>query len=378
MSKKGGSAPSADPNIGLAAMKEAELGEQWLALSKDQYAIANERQTKLDDLTAQVTGAQITSLNNANTWAGEDRERYKSVFQPMEDAYIDKAKNWDSAENQAKAASEAKADVQNAAANAQQTRGRQMSAMGINPASGRFAGIESSADTATALASAGAQNNARTTLKNQAVAMQADAINMGKGLPSQATQALGLGVNTGNSVVGNNTSVNNAWLGNNSLLQSGYQTAMTGYGQQATILNSLYGNQIKAWSASQQDNSGLGSALGYIVNKAIPSTGLSILSDEDAKTDKQPVSGMLNAVKGLPIEEWTYKPGAGDGGRHIGTYAEHFQRQTGKGDGKTIPVVDAIGVTMGAVQELDAKVDRLARSIGSFADFQRGQRGRRG
>ena len=67
----------------------------------------------------------------------------------------------------------------------------------------------------------------------------------------------------------------------------------------------------------------------------------------------------------MPVDEWQYKRGVADGGkqRHVGPYAEDFKRETGKGDGKTIPVVDAIGTTMGAVKELSAKVDRLDKRV---------------
>ncbi|MEW6125024.1 MAG: hypothetical protein AB1698_20660 [Pseudomonadota bacterium] len=77
-------------------------------------------------------------------------------------------------------------------------------------------------------------------------------------------------------------------------------------------------------------------------------------------------------MRGMPVEEWTYKEGAGDGGRHIGTYAQDFRRETGKGDGKSIPVIDAIGVTMGAVKELDAKFEQIARGIGPMRQSARG------
>lgn len=358
----GGSAPKPDPMIGLAAMKSAQTGEEWLGVAKEQFGVANERQAKLDELTSQVTKTQLAGMENANAWASEDRNRYKTVFQPMEDKFINTAQNWASPEKQAEAAGEAKADVLGAAQTAQQARERQMTGMGVNPASGRFAGVAQAGDTATALASAGAQNTARTTLRNQAVALQSDAINMGKGLPSQATQALGLGTQTGNSIVGNNTNVNAQANSNVGVLQSGYNTAMTGYNQQANILQNQYNSQLDAWKAQQQasaaNSQGLMSGIGSVA-------GL-LFSDESAKEDKVPVKGALDAVKGLPIEEWSYKPGMGDGGRHIGTYAQDFQRETGKGDGKSIPVIDAIGVTMGAVQELNAKVDKLSKSIGSF------------
>lgn len=354
--------PQADPNIGYAALMNAQLGGEWLSIAREQFGVANARQAKLDALNEKVTNQQLTSMENANKWAAEDRERYKTVFQPLQDQYIQTAKNWDSAEHQAEVASEAKADVMNGAAQANQTLLRQQSAMGINPASGRFAGTARAAATATGLASAGAQNNARTTVRNQAIAMRADAANMGQGLPSQAVQSLGLGANIGNSVVANGVNVNQAWNMGNQILQSGYQTAMQGYLNQGNLLNNLYANQIDAYKAQSSANSG-GGIFGQLMGGIGSIAGL-FMSDEDAKTDKTPVRGALEAVKGMPVEEWSYKPGMGDGGRHIGTYAQDFQRQTGKGDGKTIPVIDAIGVTMGAVKELADKVDALSGAKG--------------
>lgn len=359
MGKGSSSAPMPDPNIGLAAMKEAQLGEEWLKVAKEQYGVANERQGKLDALTEKVTNSQLTSLDNANTWAQEDRARYKSVYQPMEDDFIKTANEWDSPERQAQVAAEAKADVLGAAKTQQQARERSMASMGVNPASGRFAGVERSADTATALASAGAQNAGRNTVRNQAVALKADAINMGKGLPAQATQSLGLGVQTGNSVVGNNTSVNGVANQNVGILQSGYTGAMNGYAQQGSILNNLYQSQLSGWQAQQNQNNAFTSDImgGLGMGAAL------MFSDENAKENKQPVEGALGAVEAMPVEEWSYKPGMGDGERHIGTYAQDFQQATGKGDGKSIPVIDAIGVTMGAVKELSAKVDKLSKGL---------------
>ena len=95
--------------------------------------------------------------------------------------------------------------------------------------------------------------------------------------------------------------------------------------------------------------------------------GLLMRSDEEVKTKKKPVRSLMKAVRGMRVENWEYKPDAagGDGGgvEHTGTYAQDFKAATGKGDGKTIPVVDAIGVTMGALKELDRKVERISRGL---------------
>jgi len=65
---------------------------------------------------------------------------------------------------------------------------------------------------------------------------------------------------------------------------------------------------------------------------------------------------LLAQLNALDIEEWNY---IGEDATHVSPYAEDFQKVTGKGDGKTIPVVDVIGLLMGAVQSLSAKVNEL-------------------
>lgn len=82
----GGSAPKPDKNIGLAALKSAELGEQSLAWAKQR-------------------------AKTTDQWAAQDRLRAKTVFQPLQDQYIKSAKTWASKGRQSQAAAEAVADV---------------------------------------------------------------------------------------------------------------------------------------------------------------------------------------------------------------------------------------------------------------------------
>ena len=371
MGKKSSKAPAPDPRIGQAATISAETSREWLQFSREQYKADEKRQDKTDALTARVVAQQMALQNQSNAWATEDRNRYKRTFQPMEDKFVKEANDWDNPRRQEAMAAEAKADVLSSAAQAQQANTRQMASMGINPRSGRYAGVERSSNTQAALAAAGAQNNARNTVRSQGVAMRADAMNIGKGLPSQAATAAGLSLNSGNSAMGNQIAGKNAAMMGTQIMGQGFQGAMAGAGQQASILNQQYQGQLSAWGAQQQADaqsqssmwSGIGTAAGM---------GMMMFSSKDFKENKQPVDGALSAINSMPVEEWDYKEGMGDGGRHIGPYAEDFQRATGKGDGKTIPVIDAIGVTVKAVQELDQKIEQLGRRI-SRPKKQRGK-----
>jgi hypothetical protein len=271
--KGGGSAPAPDPMIGVAAMGNVDLGNKWLQFAKDQFAEGNKRQEVTDALTGKVINQQLDAATEAQKWAEEDRARTKDTFQPLEDQFIQQAKDYGSEAKQAEAAATAKADAATAAAGQQAASQRTMASMGVNPASGRFAGITRANDTALALGTAGAQNAARIATRDKGLALTADAINIGKGLPSSTASSMGLGLNAGNSAVGNNQSANNNFYQNGSVMAQGFAGNMQGNSSAGSILNNLYGNQISAWGAQQQANAtsaaGLGSMFGTIAGAGI-------------------------------------------------------------------------------------------------------------
>lgn len=310
----GKKAPKSDPAIAQAAMLSAQTGQDYLAFMKGQAEISNK-------------------------WAADDRSRYLTKFQPLEDKFVADAQTWDSPEKQDEASRLAMADTSLALSQAQGQQKRQAMAMGVNPASGRFADAATKTATGGALATAGAGNLARRQIKMTGDAMRAEAINLGKGMA----------VNPGTSL-----SMANGAAG------QGFGGAMSGYGQQANILNQDYQNKLKAHESNQSMLGGIGSALGSVAG-SLPWAAM--LSSKKAKTNKKPARNLIDAVKKLKVESWDYKKGMGDEGHHVGPYAEDFKKATGLGDGKTINVIDAIGVTMGAVKDLATKVDRIGRQI---------------
>jgi hypothetical protein len=86
-----------------------------------------------------------------------------------------------------------------------------------------------------------------------------------------------------------------------------------------------------------------------------------IVSSKAVKESKRPVSSgeILAAMKELPVERWKYINHKED---HIGPYAEDFRELFGVGDGKTINVIDAIGVLMASVKALAKELDEVKRT----------------
>ncbi|MDB6179008.1 tail fiber domain-containing protein [Paracoccus sp. Z330] len=312
----GGSAPSPDKNIGIAALKSADVGEQLLSFMKDQSEVTNE-------------------------WAEEDRSRFKNVFEPLQDQYIADAKSWDTERRRRSEARDAIADVRLQSRTANGTRVRQAMAMGVNPASGRFQSASQKQGMDQSLAAIGAGNLARDRVQAQGEQKVANAINLGSGMAVNPATSIGL---------------------SNGAMQAGAGGAMSGYNTQGSLLNTQYQQEMQAYQADQSNASGIMGAVGTVAGM-MSGNPLAMLSSKDAKTDKKAMKDgeALGAVRKMPVETWSYKPGMGDGGAHVGPYAEDFLQATGKGDGKSIPVQDLVGLTLGAVRDVANKVDRLEK-----------------
>ena len=285
--KGGGSAPSPDPAIGQAALANIDLGKDWLKFAQDQFDQGNVRQADLDALTKQVTDQQLAQAQQQmdtqkqqNQWAQQDRDRYQNVFQPLQDDYIKQAKEYATPEKQEALAAEAVADTQQAAKQANDANTRSMASMGINPNSGRFAGITRGQEVLNSLNSAGAANSARSAARDKALALQSDAINLGNGLPSSAASSIGLGmgagmngVGAGNAATGNAAAANANFRANQGVMAQGFGGAMNGNSSGAGILNQQYGNQLQAYSAQQQasgaSSAGMMGGIGAIAGAGI-------------------------------------------------------------------------------------------------------------
>lgn len=352
--------PKADPRIGEAAMKQAEIADR-AQVSAEGFA---ERQL---DMAGEYQKFMLDQAVVTNGWAAEDRSRYTDTFVPLQDNWIAEANAYDSPERKSMAADEAVADVRQQFALGRQQNERQMAAVGVNPNSGRYQSSANRMQSTEALAAAGGANAARRRTEETGRGLRASAINMGAGLQVNPGTSMQIGNSAGSTGYGAGMSgINNAA----NMVSGGAQTAMQGQQGIMNGLNMQYKNQMAAWGANQDRLASIAGGLGQVAGFAMMSSKdyktkkgkPSMPSSKDMKTSKRKPMSVLNAVRDMPVEEWEYKQGMGDGGgkKHIGPYAEDFQKATGLGNGKEISVMDAIGVTMGAVQELASKVDNMA------------------
>jgi len=90
----------------------------------------------------------------------------------------------------------------------------------------------------------------------------------------------------------------------------------------------------------------------------IGGTIASMASSRSLKHDKASVS-ILDKLATVPVEQWRYIEGGQE--LHIGPYAEDFNAAFGLPDKPYIQLIDYMGVLLGAVKELNDKVDRVLR-----------------
>jgi hypothetical protein len=275
------------------------------------------------------------------------------------------------------------------AASAQQRR--ELMRMGVNPNSGRFGALGNSQALTRAGMQAGARNEAvrryrgaaedvRFGGKREAMALRDQATNyrfgmrdrdfgrlqgavqFGRGMPSGAYQGYGLGLNAGSAASSAQAQGTQGAIAGGNYGYGAYNAANNAYDSLYDQRNAAYQGQLNAWTAGQQAQSDLlGSIAGAV---GLAASGGAFSSKKLKHKKKKVVEGeVVEKVKRLPVERWTYKPGIEDSGRHIGPYAEDFKKRFGVGDGVTLHPVDAAGVALAAVKGLAKKIDKIEKKV---------------
>lgn len=373
--------PKPDAQIGKAALENAataremlQIGRDSLAFSERQYEDSQAELERLRPTLDALAQGQITATQLANQITQQARDDYNTTYRPLEQRVAADALAAGTTEEQQKAAGKAGIDVQRQLDIQRGASDRAMMSMGVNPNSGRFVSQNRTAAILGAAARAGAETGAREREKLRGDAMRSSAAAMGRGMTGTALtgiqvggSAAGIGANLAGAGADRANAIGQQYLGNMAGSSNLMGNAASTNASSADILNSLYANRLQGYQMQAQQQGATGAALGQMAGM-----GMMMMSDEDVKTGKRRASGKSarKAIDGMRVEKWKYKPGTpatdaeyGEGPEHVGTYAQDFQRETGLGDGKTINVIDAIGVTMAATKELSKDVRSLRKQI---------------
>jgi len=301
----GSSAPAADPNIGLAQQKMADItGEQWNMFKTDTYpelmrqAQAQEKRAQDQyDLTSDIVKKQ-------QAYADQDRARYEQGAIPAMEKLKSDADLYNTQAEQERLAQGARADVTSAMDNQRQQQEMRQRAYGIDPTSGATQFASNAMGANQALMEAQAANQTRQAAKDIGLQKQANVYNMYAGLPAQGNASTGIALGASNQgIAGGQTSIGNT-LGVNSAINQSAQTANQGWGSIGQLGVSKYGADISAFNAQQQANAtasaGFGQALGTL--------GAAYLQYGSDISIKQDVTHIGTLNNGLNLYSYQYKP----------------------------------------------------------------------
>lgn len=268
--KKNTKAAAPDPRIGEAAMEQARLGKEYLAFEKDRYAASEERQDKYDAVAEEVTRADLASRSKNDQRAGEQWERYRSIFAPVEDAYAAEAADMGSAADQARAAGAAAGDVQAAGDLAIAANNRNMASLGVDPNSGKFQSGNRTAALTVAANKAGATTSARTSAVDRGMAYKASVSNMGRNMSADTNAGYGLGLQAGSAALQAGAAGQGLEAARASGISGGYSAAMQGQGALANTYGQQYAATAGAAAGAAQAKAGQKSAtIGAVATIAV-------------------------------------------------------------------------------------------------------------
>jgi hypothetical protein len=347
-------APAPDYSTLANASKEsaaimAALGNQQLDFSKQQY------QDMLPFMQGIATD-QRAMMSQQMDQAKDYYQYQQDTYRPLEEQMVAEARAYNTDANRERLAGQAAADAGRAFATTQQASQRNLASMGVNPNSGRFAGATAASNLGLAGGKAAAMSQTRAMAEALGQDRITQAIGLGRNLPGNSQGAYSGALNAGNAA-GNNMQQ----PGQNYLAGMAQGAGFIGRGRemyQSGLGNALNG-QMNLYSQDQSKQDPLMQLAGM---------GLGMfMSTKQAKTktgavDAQAVS---RAVAAIPVERWRYKPGRGDGGEHVGPYAEDMQKLgAATPDGKAIDVISALGLNLAAVKGLSQRLDKMEQANG--------------
>ena len=252
-----------------AAQEAYQLGEQQLDWTKQVW---NQEQPLMDaseEAQMAVDAAEQQALEQSNAESAQQYAQYESTYAPLEASYVNQAENWASPSAVAEARGQAMSDVAEQGQAGLNSAAETLRSYGINPGSGRYAGLYTGAQPMLGAAEAAAGTTTAQNLREQQMGLEAGAINTGRGLVNATEGLTQAGTGAGNSAAG---AASGAAGTANQNLSTG-STAMTNPAQWfnagANNMNAYVGavngyNQSQAQfaQAGAEEMGGLGSALG--------------------------------------------------------------------------------------------------------------------
>lgn len=257
------------PDLGPYADAMQAQGEWAYKSGQEQLAWAREQDASNRQLLDQVLGPQLQAQQDQMDWAKKDRARYENVYQPLEDNLVKDFQSYGTPEQLARNRGRAMADVASSFDAQRRNALQRLEGFGVDPSQTRNAALDVAMRTQQGAAMAAAGTNSTRIDEDKARALRADAINIGRGMPSQVAQSYGQSVAAGSNAMGGANSTFGTSAGAMGNPTAWGQMGQSGTSGAANITNQGFANQMTQYNAQQQANSSMMSGIGAAAGMAM-------------------------------------------------------------------------------------------------------------
>ena len=255
-----------------AAQEAYQLGTEQLNWTKQVWTQEQPLMDASEQQQMALAAQEQASLAQSDKESAQQYAQYESTYAPLEASYVNQAENWASPSAIAEARGQAMADVAQQGQAGLNTAAETLRSYGINPGSGRYAGLYTGAQPMLGAAEAAAGTTAAQNLRLQQMGLESGAINTGRGLVNATEGLTTAGTGAGNAASG---AAGTAAQTANQNLSTG-STAMTnpsqwfnaGANNMNTYVNAVNGynqSQAEFAQAGASEMGGLGSAAGGLM-----------------------------------------------------------------------------------------------------------------
>lgn len=323
----------------------SQLGQQQLDFSKQQY------QDMLPFLQG-IANDQRQMMKEQMDQARDYYDYSKNTFRPLEEQMVEDARSYNTEAKREELAQQAAADAGQAFEQMKAANARSMASMGVNPNSGRYAGANAASNLGLASMKANAMTGTRRQAEQLGWAKQLDATGLGRNLAGASSAAYGGALNAGNAAGNNMQQPGSNYLAG---MNMGANTIGAGRNMLQSGLGAALNGQANMWANGQNQSSPWLTLLGAGLGAFMPSSKRSKVKTGSVNADK-----VSRSMASIPVDRWRYKPGRGDGGEHIGPYAEDMAKMgAATPDGKMIDVISALGVNTAAIKGLSQRLAKV-------------------
>tara|TARA_B110000263_G_C15300570_1_gene507762 strand:+ start:933 stop:1979 length:1047 start_codon:yes stop_codon:yes gene_type:complete len=318
-----GKADIAPPDYQPLADASAKAAEIQAGLGRDQLAFAKEQYGRAAPIMERIANQQMAAQDEQLA-QGRDYYNYqKDTYRPLEQGLVADAQRFNTDAYREQLTSKAAADVGLAFGQSQAMNQRSMAAMGVNPNSGRFAGMQQQSGLAQAANRANVMTGTRTQADQMGYARKLDAAGLGRGLAGASAGAYGGATNAGSQAGLNAQSAGQNYMGNMAI---GSGTIANGQNMQIQGLSNVLNNQTSAFINTQGSVLGdIGAIAGAGASAyATHGAGLAAASDPRIKENIEEVG--VDQRTALTLYEFNYKEGFGDPNvRYRGVMADEVE-----------------------------------------------------